>query len=89
MPWVSSIFTSSEIAAQRMSICNKCPELTKLKLCRDCGCIVPAKIRLIHASCPRDKWGNIEDTGEQHFVEDATWEEQEAEAKKAKSQFEM
>ncbi len=70
MPWVSSFFATGEQANARMVICNSCEDLTKTKLCRNCGCIMPAKVRLKSKSCPIGKWGAINDTGEQHFVDD-------------------
>lgn len=87
MPWVNSYFSSSEVIKQRMDVCNACPELTSLKLCRDCGCIIPAKVRLKAASCPQYKWESVDDDGKKHFVEETEWSTQEAEAQKAKQQF--
>lgn len=86
MPWVNSYFSSSEVVKQRMEVCNACPELTSLKLCRDCGCIIPAKVRLKGASCPQYKWDSVDDDGQQHFVEDKVWSEHEVAAQKAKGQ---
>lgn len=79
MPLVSSLFTTAQIANERMAICKTCPKLTPIKLCRNCGCVMPAKVRLRHSECPELKWGAIEDDGQQHYVEDAVWEQQERE----------
>ena len=47
-----------EVKAQgRMSICASCPELVGLtKQCKQCGCFMPAKVKLEAATCPLGKW---------------------------------
>lgn len=41
----------------RFSICLDCPELIKLtKQCKQCGCVMPAKVKLLAATCPLGKW---------------------------------
>jgi hypothetical protein len=47
---------SDGIAAERMAICEQCPELLPTKQCRQCGCIMPLKTKLEHATCPLNKW---------------------------------
>ncbi len=52
-----------DLAEQRMSICNACP-YKKGNYCGDgdptkdktCGCYLPAKIKLVVAECPYEKW---------------------------------
>ena len=41
----------------RYSICEECPELISLtKQCKQCGCVMPAKVKLLNAECPIGKW---------------------------------
>ena len=48
---------SIEVANERFSICQACPELIKLtSQCKKCGCFMPAKTKLLHATCPANKW---------------------------------
>ena len=48
-----------EIAKKRLSICKQCPEYIKLThQCKKCGCIMNAKVKLIDATCPLNKWGH-------------------------------
>lgn len=48
---------SDEIAEERMGICNNCPELLKItKQCKQCGCVMPAKTKLLEATCPLGNW---------------------------------
>ena len=42
--------------AKRIAICKSCPELTVIKTCKKCACFMPAKVRIISASCPMLKW---------------------------------
>lgn len=44
-------------AEKRLNICLSCDKLIKLtKQCRECGCIMPAKVKLENATCPIGKW---------------------------------
>lgn len=55
MPGVKKV--SIELATERMSICNSCPELIKLTSnCKKCGCFMKFKTRLDGATCPLGKW---------------------------------
>lgn len=48
---------SEEVKKNRLDICSECPFLFKIsKQCRKCGCFMPAKTELPHASCPIGKW---------------------------------
>lgn len=42
--------------AVRIDTCKLCPELNALRMCRQCGCFMPAKVRIKNASCPIGKW---------------------------------
>jgi hypothetical protein len=48
---------SEEEAERRMSICEQCPSLLKItNQCKECGCIMKLKTKLMKATCPLDKW---------------------------------
>ena len=52
---------SDEIQVSRMDMCKDCPFLMKItKQCRKCGCHMPWKTQLPHATCPIGKWGAVE-----------------------------
>jgi hypothetical protein len=44
-----------ETQEQRYEICWTCPSFTSLKLCKECGCIVPLKVKT-KTVCPLGKW---------------------------------
>jgi rRNA maturation protein Nop10 len=45
------------IAKERLSICETCPSFTTLThRCKECGCVMPLKVKLPHAFCPLNKW---------------------------------
>jgi len=44
-------------AERRYDICKSCPELIDLtKQCKQCGCVMPLKTKLLKATCPLEKW---------------------------------
>jgi len=48
---------SEEEAERRMSICEQCPSLLKItNQCKECGCVMKLKTKLMKATCPLDKW---------------------------------
>ncbi len=50
-------YTDEKTADTRYEMCLACPELIKLtKQCKKCGCFMPAKTKLEHATCPIGKW---------------------------------
>ena len=49
-------YASSEEEQRRYSLCEECPELMLTKQCKQCGCFMPAKTKLLHATCPIGKW---------------------------------
>jgi hypothetical protein len=52
---------SDEIADKRMSICKQCPELINTtNQCKKCGCLMNFKTKLAIASCPLNKWEQVE-----------------------------
>lgn len=52
----SAFFASSTLQTQRYDICKECPMFTLLKTCRECGYIMPLKVKMAGASCPLNKW---------------------------------
>ena len=45
------------VSDSRYAICQECPELVKVtKQCKQCGCVMPGKVKLLHATCPLGKW---------------------------------
>jgi hypothetical protein len=51
---------SEEIQEERLAICRDCPSYRKmLKQCKECGCVMPAKVKLADAFCPLNKWSAI------------------------------
>jgi hypothetical protein len=55
---------NSEIYKNRISICSSCPELIKTTFqCKKCGCFMKQKVKLADASCPLNKWENIDKGG--------------------------
>lgn len=53
---IAPLFTTDEIAAERMAICQACPRLSQHNQCKECGCLMTAKTRLKGANCPLGKW---------------------------------
>ncbi len=43
-------------ARLRLEACRRCPELTRWEQCRACGCIMPLKVQIDNAVCPRGRW---------------------------------
>lgn len=87
MPWIGSMFAPADAVSSRLDICNNCPELTTIKLCRNCGCVIPAKVRLKGSECPLGKWGKLVDDGQQLFVDDDEWQKQEQAVEEVRSNF--
>jgi hypothetical protein len=50
------LFAESELANQRIAICDSCEYLTGIRNCKKCGCFIDAKAKLKGASCPIGKW---------------------------------
>ena len=60
-PWhilnSNAIVDSDQKVIDRYAICEQCPSLIKLtKQCKECGCFMPLKVKLINAVCPLGKW---------------------------------
>ena len=51
------IAVTVELRAERLAICNVCPEFNKsIRQCKQCGCFMDAKTALKPAKCPLEKW---------------------------------
>jgi hypothetical protein len=78
MPIISSMFTTKLQADERKSICHTCSQYNStVKICKSCGCFVPAKVWLRGVACPDGHWTAVEDDGELHHVDDAVWNSRE------------
>lgn len=42
--------------AERLAICEYCPNYQVTKQCSKCGCFMPAKAKLKYATCPERRW---------------------------------
>ena len=51
-----TFIASKETQEQRYEICKGCDHFTALKTCKECGCIMPLKVKLFSAVCPVGKW---------------------------------
>jgi hypothetical protein len=47
---------TDEVQKSRYALCEKCPHFLITKQCSKCGCFMPAKTTMKHATCPIDKW---------------------------------
>jgi hypothetical protein len=49
--------SGEELASHRFSICETCPSLLKVtNQCKECGCFMSLKVKLLQAECPLKKW---------------------------------
>ena len=49
-----------KLSEQRMTLCKGCPFFAhSVSICNVCGCYMPAKTKVLEASCPEEKWGPI------------------------------
>lgn len=48
---------ADDLAKTRINICEECPEFTKIsRQCKQCGCFMDIKVKLLKATCPIDKF---------------------------------
>jgi hypothetical protein len=73
--FVSSYIATQYDASTRLEACRTCDKMNSLMLCDQCGCFMPAKVRLKHSYCPIQVWGPIEDDGKQHPISSEYFEE--------------
>ena len=57
-----TFLVNEELRESRLKICETCPLSVmkkfsvELNICSSCGCVIPHKVKLKHASCPENKW---------------------------------
>ncbi len=62
---MSSPWASTEIYRQRLDICSTCEQFQAIvKMCKSCGCFMPAKAKIAQIRCPEDKWREVYGTGD-------------------------
>jgi len=62
------LFVSDKVYEERVSICKSCEKYDELEnRCRECGCYVPAKAKIILDSCPLKKWEADSSDWEERF----------------------
>jgi hypothetical protein len=50
-------YAADTVAEERFNICKSCPRIIPVtNQCRECGCFMFAKTKLLKASCPLGKW---------------------------------
>lgn len=54
------VLVNSEVASERYSICEQCPNLTEEFRCTECGCFMKKKVNLAASSCPIGKWDSVQ-----------------------------
>ena len=48
------------LAEKRLDVCKACPRFIRLThQCKECGCIMNAKVKLQDATCPLNKWPSV------------------------------
>lgn len=46
-----------DLSDKRMGVCTQCEYMARLsRQCRLCGCFLDAKVKLLEAECPMQKW---------------------------------
>lgn len=51
------MFVSFEKAKERYSICKSCDKFYPgLKMCKNCGCLLPVKVTMASSKCPLSYW---------------------------------
>lgn len=49
-------YADETTAENRLKVCEECPHLMVTKQCSECLCFMPAKVKLLHAVCPKGLW---------------------------------
>jgi hypothetical protein len=62
------LFVTDEVYKERMTICKGCDKYDELEnRCKECGCYVPGKAKIILDSCPLDKWKSDQSSWDEKF----------------------
>ena len=65
MEW-NNFKVSEQTQKSRIDICNSCERYnTTLLICKECGCLMPAKTWFKNQRCPLGKWEPVKDSNEQ------------------------
>jgi hypothetical protein len=51
-------YVDHEVADMRINLCKSCDMFMK-GVCKSCGCYMPIKTKMTHASCPLGKWSEV------------------------------
>lgn len=52
---------SEDVFNERLDECSRCPQFIKAtKQCKKCGCFMSLKAKLENATCPLNKWPELE-----------------------------
>ena len=63
-----TLFVSDEVYKERMTTYKSCDKYDEFEnRCRECGCFLPPKAKVILDSCPLQKWGVDEEEWEKRF----------------------
>lgn len=57
---------------QRLEVCITCPSYEN-RICKNCGCFMPAKAMIPFTSCPNNLWETIKVTKEEAQVDKPEW----------------
>lgn len=51
------LLAAPDVRAARKATCDSCEfKNSVVPVCNECKCIIPAKVMLANAECPKDKW---------------------------------
>ena len=65
MEW-NNFKVSEQTQKSRIDICNSCERYNAtLLICKECGCLMPAKTLFKSQRCPLGKWEPVKDSNEQ------------------------
>jgi len=64
------LFVSYDVYKERITICKGCEKYEEFEnRCKECGCYIPAKAKIILDSCPLNKWTADNSSWDKKFEE--------------------
>ena len=52
-----TVFTTTAVAQDRYATCQQCEHwINATRMCGQCGCFMPFKVRFYNANCPVGRW---------------------------------
>jgi hypothetical protein len=52
-----NMLAKEDVQNQRYFICKSCDKFNnKVKICKECGCFMPFKVKIDSTKCPQNKW---------------------------------